>query len=249
MKKNGIKEAWNNGQTIINGWSSIANTFNAEIMAASGFDSITIDMQHGLVGYQKVVEMLQAISGYNITPMVRVPWNDPSMVMRCLDAGAYGIICPMVNTKEECEKFVTSCRYPPKGNRSFGPIRARMYGGDDYFHHANETLLNFAMIETSEAVDNLDKILSVDELDAVYIGPSDLAVTMGYTPGAYQKEVEDCLIYIVETCKSKNIKTGIHCPDGKTVKERFDMGYHLGTISADAALLTQASKREIADAK
>ena len=249
MKKNGIKEAWNNGQTIINGWSSIANTFNAEIMAASGFDSITIDMQHGLVGYQKVVEMLQAISGYNITPMVRVPWNDPSMVMRCLDAGAYGIICPMVNTKEECEKFVTSCRYPPKGNRSFGPIRARIYGGDDYFHHANETLLNFAMIETSEAVDNLDKILSVDELDAVYIGPSDLAVTMGYTPGAYQKEVEDCLIYIVETCKSKNIKTGIHCPDGKTVKERFDMGYDLGTISADAALLTQASKREIADAK
>jgi 4-hydroxy-2-oxoheptanedioate aldolase len=249
MKKNGIKEAWNNGQTIINGWSSIANTFNAEIMAASGFDSITIDMQHGLVGYQKVVEMLQAISGYNITPMVRVPWNDPSMVMRCLDAGAYGIICPMVNTKEECEKFVTSCRYPPKGNRSFGPIRARMYGGDDYFHHANETLLNFAMIETSEAVDNLDKILSVDELDAVYIGPSDLAVTMGYTPGTYQKEVEDCLIYIVETCKSKNIKTGIHCPDGKTVKERFDMGYDLGTISADAALLTQASKREIADAK
>jgi len=249
MKKNGIKEAWNNGQTIINGWSSIANTFNAEIMAASGFDSITIDMQHGLVGYQKAVEMLQAISGYNITPMVRVPWNDPSMVMRCLDAGAYGIICPMVNTKEECEKFVTSCRYPPKGNRSFGPIRARMYGGDDYFHHANETLLNFAMIETSEAVDNLDKILSVDELDAVYIGPSDLAVTMGYTPGTYQKEVEDCLIYIVETCKSKNIKTGIHCPDGKTVKERFDMGYDLGTISADAALLTQASKREIADAK
>jgi len=249
MKKNGIKEAWNNGQTIINGWSSIANTFNAEIMAASGFDSITIDMQHGLVGYQKVVEMLQAISGYNITPMVRVPWNDPSMVMRCLDAGAYGIICPMVNTKEECEKFVTSCRYPPKGNRSFGPIRARMYGGDDYFHHANDTLLNFAMIETSEAVDNLDKILSVDELDAVYIGPSDLAVTMGYTPGTYQKEVEDCLIYIVETCKSKNIKTGIHCPDGKTVKERFDMGYDLGTISADAALLTQASKREIADAK
>ena len=249
MKKNGIKEAWNNGQTIINGWSSIANTFNAEIMAASGFDSITIDMQHGLVGYQKVVEMLQAISGYNITPMVRVPWNDPSMVMRCLDAGAYGIICPMVNTKEECEKFVTSCRYPPKGNRSFGPIRARIYGGDDYFHHANETLLNFAMIETSEAVDNLDKILSVDELDAVYIGPSDLAVTMGYAPGTYQKEVEDCLIYIVETCKSKNIKTGIHCPDGKTVKERFDMGYDLGTISADAALLTQASKREIADAK
>ena len=249
MKKNGIKEAWKNSQKIINGWSSIANTFSSEIMAASGFDSITIDMQHGLVGYQKVVEMLQAISGYNITPMVRVPWNEPSMVMRCLDAGAYGIICPMINTKEQCEKFVAACRYPPRGNRSFGPIRARMYGGDDYFHHANDTLLNFAMIETSEAVDNLDKILSVEELDAVYIGPSDLAVTMGYTPGTHEKEVEDCLSYIVETCIKKDIKTGIHCPDGKTVKERFNMGYDLGTISADAALLTQASKREIADAK
>jgi len=249
MKKNGIQEAWNNGQNIVNGWSSIANTFNSEILATSGFDSVTIDMQHGLVGYQKVVEMLQAISGYNITPMVRVPWNDPSMVMRCLDAGAYGIICPMVNTKEECEKFVAACRYPPKGNRSFGPIRARMYAGDDYFKHANDTLLNFAMIETSEAVDNLDKILSVEELDAVYIGPSDLAVTMGYAPGAYEKEVEDCLSYIIEMCKKKNIKAGIHCPDGKTVKERFDMGYNLGTISADAALLSQASKREIADAK
>ena len=155
----------------------------------------------------------------------------------------------MVNTKEECEKFVAACRYPPKGNRSFGPIRARMYAGDDYFKHANDSLLNFAMIETSEAVDNLDKILSVEELDAVYIGPSDLAVTMGYAPGAYEKEVEDCLSYIIEMCKKKNIKAGIHCPDGKTVKERFDMGYNLGTISADAALLSQASKREIADAK
>ena len=249
MRANGIKQLWDNNQPVVNGWASIANTFSAEILAASGFDSVTMDMQHGLVGYQKVVEMLQAVSGYNITPMVRVPWNDPSMVMRCLDAGAYGIICPMVNTKEECEKFVSACRYTPRGNRSFGPARAKIYGGDDYLEHADNTLLNFAMIETSEAVDNLDKILSVEELDAVYVGPSDLAITMGYLPGVYEKEVEDCISYIVETCKKKNIKAGIHCPDGKSVKERFDIGYSLGTISADSALLTQASKREIFDVK
>ena len=249
MRANGIKQLWDNNQPVVNGWASIANTFSAEILAASGFDSVTMDMQHGLVGYQKVVEMLQAVSGYNITPMVRVPWNDPSMVMRCLDAGAYGIICPMVNTKEECEKFVSACRYTPRGNRSFGPARAKIYGGDDYLEHADNTLLNFAMIETSEAVDNLDKILSVEELDAVYVGPSDLAITMGYLPGVYEKEVEDCISYIVETCKKKNIKAGIHCPNGKSVKERFDIGYSLGTISADSALLTQASKREIFDAK
>ena len=249
MRANGIKQLWDNNQPVVNGWASIANTFSAEILAASGFDSVTMDMQHGLVGYQKVVEMLQAVSGYNITPMVRVPWNDPSMVMRCLDAGAYGIICPMVNTKEECEKFVSACRYAPRGNRSFGPVRAKIYGGDDYLEHADNTLLNFAMIETSEAVDNLDKILSVEELDAVYVGPSDLAITMGYLPGVYEKEVEDCISYIVETCKKKNIKAGIHCPNGKSVKERFDIGYNLGTISADSALLTQASKREIFDVK
>ena len=249
MRANGIKNMWNNNQPVINGWCSIANTFSAEILAVSGFDSVTMDMQHGLVGYQKVVEMLQAVSGYDITPMVRVPWNDPSMVMRCLDAGAYGIICPMVNTKEECEKFVSACRYAPRGNRSFGPVRAKIYGGDDYLEHADNTLLNFAMIETSEAVDNLDKILSVEELDAVYVGPSDLAITMGYLPGVYEKEVEDCISYIVETCKKKNIKAGIHCPNGKSVKERFDIGYNLGTISADSALLTQASKREIFDVK
>ena len=249
MRANGIKQLWDNNQPVVNGWASIANTFSAEILAASGFDSVTMDMQHGLVGYQKVVEMLQAVSGYNITPMVRVPWNDPSMVMRCLDAGAYGIICPMVNTKEECEKFVSACRYAPRGNRSFGPARAKIYGGDDYLEHADNTLLNFAMIETSEAVDNLDKILSVEELDAVYVGPSDLAITMGYLPGVYEKEVEDCISYIVETCKKKNIKAGIHCPNGKSVKERFDIGYNLGTISADSALLTQASKREIFDVK
>ncbi len=249
MRANGIKQLWDNNQPVVNGWASIANTFSAEILAASGFDSVTMDMQHGLVGYQKVVEMLQAVSGYNITPMVRVPWNDPSMVMRCLDAGAYGIICPMVNTKEECEKFVSACRYAPRGNRSFGPARAKIYGGDDYLEYADNTLLNFAMIETSEAVDNLDKILSVEELDAVYVGPSDLAITMGYLPGVYEKEVEDCISYIVETCKKKNIKAGIHCPNGKSVKERFDIGYNLGTISADSALLTQASKREIFDVK
>ena len=249
MRANGIKQLWDNNQPVVNGWASIANTFSAEILAASGFDSVTMDMQHGLVGYQKVVEMLQAVSGYNITPMVRVPWNDPSMVMRCLDAGAYGIICPMVNTKEECEKFVSACRYAPRGNRSFGPARAKIYGGDDYLKYADNTLLNFAMIETSEAVDNLDKILSVEELDAVYVGPSDLAITMGYLPGVYEKEVEDCISYIVKTCKKKNIKAGIHCPNGKSVKERFDIGYNLGTISADSTLLTQASKREIFDVK
>ena len=249
MRKNDIKVSWDKNLNIVNGWAAIANTFSSEVLATSGFDSVTVDMQHGLVDFQKAIEMLQAISAYNVTPMVRVPWNEPSIIMRSLDAGAYGVICPMINNKDECYKFVSACRYHPRGNRSFGPARARIYAGADYLDHADDTIINFAMIETREAVDNLEDILSVEELDAVYVGPSDLAISLGFKPMKEEKEVEDTIKFIVDSCKKNNIKAGIHCPDGKTVKERFDMGYNLGTISADAALLSQASKREIADAK
>jgi len=249
MLKNGIKVSWDKNLNIVNGWAAIANTFSAEVLASSGYDSVTVDMQHGLVDFQKAIEMLQVISGYNVTPMVRVSWNEPSIIMRSLDAGAYGVICPMINTKEECIKFVSACRYFPRGNRSFGPARARLYGGDDYLDHADDTIINFAMIETQEAVDNLEEILSVEELDAVYVGPSDLAISLGYKPFVHEKEVEDTIKYIVDTCKKKNIKAGIHCPNGKISKERFEMGYNLATIAADFALLSLISKEEIKIAK
>ena len=143
MKENAIKNAWNKNNFVVNGWAAMANTFSAEVLATSGYDSITVDMQHGLVDFQKAVEMLQTISAYNVTPMVRVPWNEPSIIMRSLDAGAYGVICPMINTKDECYKFVSACRYHPRGNRSFGPARARIYAGADYLEHADDTIINF----------------------------------------------------------------------------------------------------------
>ena len=111
-----------------------------------GWDSVTIDMQHGQNAYQSSLPMLQALSNSLAVPMVRVPWNEPSIIMRSLDAGAYGIICPMINNKDECYKFVSACRYHPRGNRSFGPARARIYAGADYLDHADDTIINFAMI-------------------------------------------------------------------------------------------------------
>jgi len=248
MKLNTVKNSWDNN-FIVNGWAAMANTFSAEVMATSGFDSVTVDMQHGLVDFQKAIEMLQTISAYNVTPMVRVPWNEPSIIMRSLDAGAYGVICPMINNKDECYKFVSACRYHPRGNRSFGPARARIYAGADYLDHADDTIINFAMIETREAVDNLEDILSVEELDAVYVGPSDLAISLGYKPMTEEKEVEDTIKFIVDSCKKKNIKAGIHCPNGASCKKRFDMGYNLATIAADFALLASASATEIKIAK
>ena len=174
MRKNNVKEIWKNGKAVINGWLAIPNSFSAEIMSHENWDSLTIDIQHGLNDYSTSISMLQAISTTEKVPLARVPWNEPGIIMKMLDAGTYGIICPMINTKEECEKFVKACRYAPQGYRSVGPLRASIYGGQDYIQNANNEILTMAMIESKEAVKNLDEILSVKGLDAIYIGPADL---------------------------------------------------------------------------
>ena len=166
----------------MNGWLAIPSAFSTEAMAHQGWDSLTIDMQHGAIGYGAVVNMLTAISTTGAVPVVRVPWLDPGILMKVLDAGAYAVICPMVNTRADAEMLVAATHYPPLGTRSFGLARAVLYGGADYLEHANDTIVVFAMIETKQALDNLDDILSVEGLDAVYIGPSDLSLSLGCTP-------------------------------------------------------------------
>ena len=135
-RPNGVRELWQAGKPVINSWLGIPSSFSAEVMANAGWDSLVVDMQHGMIDYQMMITMLQGISTTNTTPLVRVPWNDPAHIQKSLDAGAYGIICPMINNRAEAEKFVSSMRYAPVGSRSSGPIRASLYGGPDY--HAKE---------------------------------------------------------------------------------------------------------------
>ena len=182
MRENRIKAMWQEGEAVVNGWLHIPSSFSAEVMAHQGWDSLTIDLQHGPTDYQVAVSMLQAISTTNTVPLARVPWREPGIIMKLLDGGCYGIICPMVNTRGDAEAFVGACRYPPDGYRSFGPYRARLYGGTDYPEHANDEVITMAMIETREAVDNLDEILSVPGLDAVFVGPADLSQSLGEKP-------------------------------------------------------------------
>src|SRR6202034_4289252 len=182
-RPNGVRELWQAGKPGINSWLGIPSSFSAEVMAHAGWDSLVVDMQHGMIEYQTMVTMLQGISTTNTTPLVRVPWNDPAHIQKALDAGAYGIICPMINNRAEAEKFVSSMRYAPVGSRSSGPIRASIYGGADYHAKANDIVVAFGMIETVEAMENLDEILSTPGLDAAYVGPSDLSISMGYAPG------------------------------------------------------------------
>ena len=178
MRPNPVRQIWAEGKAVLNAWCAIPSPFSTEVMASLGWDSVTVDMQHGVVDYQTAVGMFQAISTTSAAPMARVPWNDPAIVMKMLDAGAYGLICPLVNSAEEAERFAKACRYPPRGYRSSGPIRAMIYGGADYFDHADDTIVTFAMIETTGALANLDAILAVEEVDAVYIGPSDLSLSL-----------------------------------------------------------------------
>jgi 4-hydroxy-2-oxoheptanedioate aldolase len=245
MRENRLRTLWANDQAAVNGWLAIANSFSAETMAHQGWDTLTIDLQHGVIDYQAMVGMLQAISTTATVPIVRVPWLEPGIIMKTLDAGAYGVICPMVNTREEAQRFVAYTSYAPKGTRSFGPVRALLYGGADYPTQANDTIVRFAMIETAQALDNLDAILSVEGLDAIYIGPSDLSLALGCKPtfDDVDPPVAQAIDHIVARAKAHGVRAGIHNGRSDVAKARIAKGFRFVTVSSDARLLAAGSQQ------
>jgi len=251
MRENAVKRVWAAGGKVVNGWLAIPAGYSAEVMAHQAFDSITVDLQHGLVDYGAAVHMLQAISTRAATPLVRVPWNEPGLIMKMLDAGAYGVICPMVNDRAACEAFVGACRYAPVGYRSYGPLRGLLYGGADYYAHANDTILTLAMIETAEALDNLADILSVPGLDAIYVGLGDLSVSLGCPPTLDPTEpvVVDAIAAVLAAAHDHGLKAGIHCSGGAGAAGRFAQGFDFCSLANDARLLAAAAKAEIAAAR
>src|SRR3984957_19330855 len=176
------------GAKIVNGFCSVPSPIMAEFLARQGFDSVTIDLQHGLIDYQTSLTMLQAVTVTGLPAICRVPWNDPVPVMKALDAGFEGIICPMINNREEAEKFGSYARYAPRGVRSFGPTRSLNIFGPSYSEVANDQIVTLAMIETETAVNHLDDILAVPEIDGIYIGPADLTLSMGFAPSIFVTE-------------------------------------------------------------
>ena len=248
MRENRLRSLWESGQAVVNGWLAIPSSFAAETMAHQGWDSLTIDLQHGLIDFQAMVGMLQAISTTPAVPVVRVPWLEPGIVMKTLDAGAYGVICPMVNTREEAQKLVAYTHYAPQGTRSFGPVRAMLYGGADYAQHANETIAVFAMIETAQALDNLDAILSVEGLDAIYIGPSDLSLALGCKPSFDEVEpkVAQAIDHILERAEAHGVVAGIHNGVPESAKARIAKGFRFVTVGSDARFIAAGSQQVLA---
>ncbi len=252
MRKNRLKEIFQSGKAAVNGWLQIPNSFTAELMANQNWDSLTLDMQHGVIDYPNAVGMLQAISSTQVVPMARVNWNEPGQIMKILDAGAYGIICPMVSNKKEAENFVNACMYPPNGYRSYGPIRGLVYGGPDYADQANNEILKFAMIETKESLENLDEIMKTPGLDGIYIGPADLSLAVGQQPSFDKPEgdpVYKVIMRILEHAKKNKIIAGIQNGQPEYAEKMIKKGFQLVTIGSDQRYMTAASKSALSKLK
>lgn len=238
-KTHPLIQSWSQGQATLNGWLSLANSFTTEIMAQQGFDSLTIDMQHGISDYSDLLNMLPPIQATETPALVRIPWLSADHVMKTLDAGASGIICPMVNTQTDAEALVRYAYYPPQGERSFGPIRAKWVYGNDYAQTANNNLLIIAMIETQQALDNLDAIMGVEGIDAVYIGPADLSFNLGLNPQFDQTAPEfmQALDLIIAKAKQHGKFLGIHNGSVEYAKQMLARGFDFVTVGADAGFI------------
>ena len=239
MRENRLRLIWQAGGAALNGWLHIPSSFSAEVMAHQGWDSLTIDLQHGPIDYHDAVPMLQAISTTTTTPLARVPWNEPGAIMKMLDAGCYGIICPLINSREQAEAFDGACRYPPQGYRSYGPTRANLYAGADYAQHANQTVVALAMIETAEALANVEAIAGTPGLDGLYIGPADLSQSLGGRPQVdlNDQEFVDVLLRILRAAQQHGIIAGIHTNSSEDANTMIEHGFQFVTVLSDARLL------------
>jgi 4-hydroxy-2-oxoheptanedioate aldolase len=249
--ENPLRKIWANNEVVINGWLHIPSSFASEVMAHQGWDSLTLDTQHGPYDFSSSVSMIQAIQTTPTAVVARVSWNDPGTIMKYLDAGVHAIICPMVNTAVECEAFIGACRYPPQGFRSYGPTRAALHFGPEYATSANGFVVTMPMIETAQALENLEQILDVPGVDAIFVGPGDLGQAL-YGQAQIDRETPEFLVtleHIAKTARAKNIAAGIFTGSGKYAKKMIEIGYNFVTISSDARLLALAAKQVLNDIK
>ncbi|HWC68627.1 MAG TPA: aldolase/citrate lyase family protein [Acidimicrobiales bacterium] len=245
-----LREMWASGQSTLGAWLSLREPYLAEAAGNAGYDYVCIDMQHGLADYQDVTGLLHALAGTPTVPIVRVPWNEQGIIGRVLDAGAMGVIIPMVNSPEEARRAVAACRYAPDGARSFGPLVAAARHGADYASTANETVACIPMIETRQAVETVDDILAVPGIDAVYVGPADLSLTYGLPPAGDNpgEPFDGALATVVAACERHGVVPGIHASPSLTAK-RLESGFRMVTVTNDAAPAVQGLRSALTEAR
>lgn len=244
-----LRQSWLSTTPTTNAWLALPSPFIAELTSRAGFDSLCFDMQHGLIDYAACIAMLQAASASNTPTLVRVPWNEPSTIMRVLDGGATGVIVPMINTADDARAVVQACRYPPLGQRSYGPVRAAITHGPDYFAHANDAVPAFAMIETRQGLDDLEAILAVEGLDGVYIGPADLSLALGMQPliDNPNPDHQEVVRRIITAAHAHGRFVGLHCASATFAAQAAGWGVNFATIATDTTLLRAALHDRVAE--
>ncbi|MEY2959255.1 MAG: hypothetical protein RLZZ01_1823 [Actinomycetota bacterium] len=244
-----LRAQWAAGGETLGLWLSVPSFVSAEIGGRASFDYVCVDTQHGVIDYQQSAVMIQAIELSGGLPIVRVPWNEPGIIGKSLDAGAYGVIVPMVNTREQAEAVVRSARYAPAGSRSWGPVMASMRHADNR-SWADEHVAVIPMIETVEALSNLDEILAVPGIDAIYVGPADLSVSLGLAPGNNDgtASFDEALATIVAGCHRHGVVPGIHATGALTPKRR-EQGFRMITVTSDALAMKAGFASELSAAR
>ncbi len=244
MIENTVKTRWTAGSETLGLWLGTADPRTVEMLGALPFDYLNVDLQHGLGDYASMLASFQAMRASSAMPFVRVPWNEPGIIGRVLDAGAMGVIIPMVNSVQEAADAVAACRYPPAGRRSYGPLRAAGVLGPRYFEESNDKIAVIPMIETAEALEAIDDILEVEGIDAVYVGPSDLSLSLGLAPGNHNDDplFTASLERIIDSCQRHGVIAGIHCqPD--LVALRRSQGFKMITAVTDTSALIEGAQR------
>jgi len=241
MTEDLFRQAVRQRRTLFNAWLTLNNPFVIELIGEAGWDCVTIDQQHGLSGNEALLTCLTAAKACGLPAIVRVANNDPGLVGRALDAGAQGIMCPLINTVDEAEAFVRAVKYPPRGLRSWGPYRARLGHDGDYFTSANAFTIACPQIETKGALDQLDAILSLDGVDMVCLGPNDLSVALTGRLDIWAKEVQEAMTLVLRKAREKSVMTLIFANDTAFAKPRVAEGWDIVAVGTDAGWFAAAA--------
>jgi len=249
--ENRVKQMIKAGKKTAGAWAQLCSPIATEILARGGFDWVLIDMEHAPGDLMTLVGQFQAIAaaGTETVPFVRVPWNDLVWIKRILDAGAYGLMIPYVNTKEEAVRALQACKYPPQGFRGIaGSPRAAGYGRDtgNYLKRANDEVFVMLQVETTQAIDNMEAIATVPGLDAFFIGPMDLSTSMGHFGNPAHPEVQAAIAKAEAKAKTLGIPLGTISGGWDQAKGLYDRGYQLITLISDSVLLSKAGAETMA---
>jgi 4-hydroxy-2-oxoheptanedioate aldolase len=244
---NTLRAKWARGDTVFGLWAALPCGFAAELMCVEGVDYVCVDQQHGLIDYTGMVEMLRAIEGRGTVAFTRVPANEPWLIGKALDAGVQGVVVPMVSNRAEAARAVAACRYPPKGVRSYGPVRSTLTMASRETVVLGDSVLCFVMVETREGVERVDEIAATPGLDGIYIGPADLALGLGLAPDLDKQEPEHVAAVqrILDACRRHSIVPGIQTGTGAAARKMAERGFRLITFSKDSSLLPAAVQGEV----